>query len=76
MIVRLIFIILLFLSLFLETSVLAFPCVVLFSLLFFFFFDEIGTYMIIFVASLLLDSFMLRSLGFTALYLFVFIGIF
>lgn len=75
LVVRFIFIFLLIISLFIESSFLAFPFIILISLLFFFFFDDIGTYFIIFVASLFLDSFMLHGIGFTALFLFLFLGI-
>lgn len=76
MIFRSIFIILLVVSLFVESSLLAFPCIVLFSLLYFFFFDEIGTYIVIFIASVILDSFMLHAIGYSALFLFAFMGVF
>lgn len=74
MIARLIFTVILVASLFVESSLLQFPFVVLFSLVYFFLFDNIGTYLTILITSLILDSFMLRSVGYTALFLFLFMG--
>lgn len=66
------FILLLVLSLFLEGSIFIFPFVVLFSILYFIFFEDMLTFFIICVISVFLDAFLLRTLGESAFFLFTF----
>lgn len=75
MLSRIIFITLLVVSLFVESSIITFPFIALFSIVFFFFFDDVGTYAVILIASLILDSFMLRTVGYTAVFLFLLMGV-
>ena len=71
MISRVIFTILILFSAVVESTIFPFPFVVLFSVLFFLFFEETSTLLIIFLASILIDSFLLNRIGFTSMFLFV-----
>lgn len=72
MLIKSIFTVFLFLTLFVETIFLPFPFFVLTAILFFLFYEEVSIYLIILFFSLILDRLMLYSLGSTALFLFSF----
>lgn len=72
MLTRIIFVILLAFSLFIEATILPFPFFVLFSMLYFMFFEDAATFLSILVLSLIFDRLLLHPLGATAVFLFTF----
>ncbi len=70
MIYRIIFTILIVFSAIVESTIFPFPLIVLFSVLLFLFFEELSTFLIVFLASVLVDAFLLHRIGFTAIFLF------
>lgn len=62
---------LVFVSLILESTLFSFPFVLVFSLLYLFYFDDVLGLILVFIFSLFLDSFLLQQLGTTALFVFM-----
>lgn len=69
MAIRILFIMLLILSLFIETTLISFPLFVFFSILFFFFSRQLRDALIIFFLGFVLDAARVAPFGFTSLYL-------
>ncbi len=70
MIGKTVLITILFMSLVLESTLLPFPFVLLFSLLYLFYYDDIGALVSVLVLSVLLDAFSMRHVGITGLFIF------
>lgn len=72
MLLRIIFTVFLFLSIFVEATLLPFPFFVLTAILFALFLEEFLSFFIILLLSLFLDRMVLHTLGTTAVFLFVY----
>lgn len=60
----------LFLSLFIETTFIAFPLTLIFSILLYILYPETKTFLLILFASLVLDALKLSSIGLTSVFIF------